>query len=90
VKFLRERRISCYLTRCRPYFTQQTGVLTRGVILREIRQCAGTLGEGRSWTEEFRRALAKEDLALSTVRAYRSDLEIFLRWYCQGLESSRP
>ena len=69
------------LARCRPYFTQQTGVLTRGMTLREIRQSAGTLGEGHSWTEEFRRALAREDLALSTVRAYRSDLEIFFRWY---------
>jgi hypothetical protein len=34
-------------------------------------------GRVHSWTEEFRRALAREDLALSTVRAYRIDLEIF-------------
>lgn len=64
-----------------PYFTQQTGVLTRGMTLREIPQPAGNSGEGSSWTEEFRRALAREDLALTTVRAYCGDLEAFLRWY---------
>jgi len=49
--------------------------------LREIQQASGNLGEGLSWTEEFRRALAREDLALTTVRAYHGDLDAFLRWY---------
>lgn len=69
------------LARCCPYFTQQTGVRTRGVTLREIPQAASNSGKGPAWTEEFRRALAREDLALTTVRAYHGDLEAFFRWY---------
>jgi len=69
------------LIRCPPYFTQPTGVVTRGIALREIQQAYGNFGKGLSWTEEFRRALAREDLALTTVRAYHGDLDAFLRWY---------
>jgi integrase/recombinase XerC len=49
--------------------------------LREIHRSADNPGEGPCWTEEFHRALAGEDLALTTVRAYRSDLTAFFRWY---------
>jgi integrase/recombinase XerC len=49
--------------------------------LREIQPAGSHSGDGPSWTEEFRQALAAEDLALSTVRAYRGDLEAFCRWY---------
>lgn len=69
------------LARCRPYFTQQTGGLTRGLTLREIQQAGRKSIEGLSWVEDFRLALSTEDLALTTVRAYCGDLESFLRWY---------
>src|SRR5882757_8946574 len=49
--------------------------------LREIPLPASNSGEGPAWTEEFRRALAREDLALTTVRAYHGDLEAFFHWY---------
>jgi hypothetical protein len=45
--------------------------------LREIQQSAANPGEGPSWTE----ALAREDLALTTVRTYGGDLETFFRWF---------
>ena len=66
---------------CPLYFTQQTRALTRGMTLREIPPAASNSGDGHAWTEEFRRALAREDLALPTVRAYQGDLEAFFRWY---------
>jgi hypothetical protein len=44
--------------------------------LREI-QPAASRNSGEAWSEEFRRALALEDLALTTVRAYQGDLEAF-------------
>ncbi len=76
------------LVRCPPYFTPQTGVLTRGMSLREIQQPASNSGEGPAWTEEFRRALAREDLALTTVRAYHGDLGAFVNvvQYVNGLD----
>ena len=36
---------------------------------------------------KFRRALATEDLALTTVRAYQGGLEAFFRWYAHQLEA---
>jgi len=69
------------LARCRPYFTLQTGVLTRGLTLREIQRAGAKSTEGAAWAKDFREALSSEDLALTTVRAYCGDLESFLRWY---------
>ena len=57
------------LARCRPYFTQQTGGLTRGLTLREIQQAGRKSIKDLSWVEDFRLALSTEDLALTTVRA---------------------
>jgi hypothetical protein len=37
--------------------------------LREIPQAVSNSGEGLAWAEEFRRTLAREDLAVTTVRA---------------------
>lgn len=56
-------------------------MLTRGITLREIPPSGSNSRDARAWTEEFRRALAREDLALATVRAYYGDLETFFRWY---------
>ena len=79
------------LARCRPYFTQQTGGLTRGLTLREIQQAGRKSIKDLSWVEDFRLALSTEDLALTTVRAYcRAALNSWNRaLHCsESLESS--
>jgi site-specific recombinase XerD len=65
---------------CAPYCTQQTGVLSRGLPLREIQPPRRTAG-AHPWVAAFLRALGREDLAAVTVRGYRSDLGVFTAWY---------
>ena len=43
--------------------------------MREIPQPASNSGEGSAWAEEFRRALAREDLALTTVHAFGGEIQ---------------
>lgn len=73
----------------RPYCTQQSGVLTRGLILREIQPGRGKSGE-HPWLTAFLKALGREDLAAVTVRGYGSDLAAFLSWYEAPLEQLAP
>lgn len=48
--------------------------------MREIQPGSGKAGD-HAWLQEFSRALAREDLSTATVRGYRQDLDLFLRWY---------
>jgi site-specific recombinase XerD len=64
----------------RPYCTQQTGVLTRGLTLREIQPPRPKSAE-HPWVAAFLKALGHEDVASVTVRGYRSDLRLFAAWY---------
>ena len=68
------------LLECPPYCTQQTGVLTRGLTLREIPPRHAKSGE-HPWITAFLNALSREDIAAATVRGYRSDLGVFAAWY---------
>ena len=62
-----------------PYCTQQTGVLTRGMILRAIQSAEGAAGEP-AWMAPFLTSLARDDLAAATLRGYRYDLRHFVAW----------
>ena len=53
--------------------------LTRGYTLRRIRHGQSTPGEG--WLAEFAASLANSGLAPLTVRAYRHDVDLFLKWF---------
>jgi site-specific recombinase XerD len=53
--------------------------LTRGSTLRRIRHGQSTPGEG--WLAEFAASLANSGLAPLTVRAYRHDVDLFLKWF---------
>jgi site-specific recombinase XerD len=65
---------------CPPYWTQQTGLLTRGLTLREIQPNRAKFRE-HPWLTAFLKALAREDVASVTVRGYHSDLGQFAVWY---------
>ena len=53
--------------------------LTRGSTVRKIRRGRGTAGE--DWQAQFAADLANAGLAPSTVRAYRHDVGLFLKWF---------
>ena len=53
--------------------------LTRGSTVRRIRHRRSTHGEG--WQAEFAVSLANSGLAPLTVRAYRHDVSLFLKWF---------
>jgi site-specific recombinase XerD len=53
--------------------------LTRGSTVRRIRHRRSTHGEG--WQAEFAASLANSGLAPLTVRAYRHDVSLFLKWF---------
>lgn len=65
---------------CRPYCTQQSAPLSRGLTLREIPPSRPKSSE-HPWVAAFLKALAREDVASVTVRGYRSDLGLFAAWY---------
>jgi site-specific recombinase XerD len=62
------------------YCTQQTGAVSRGIILRAIQTAARQPGE-HAWLAGLLKQLRREDLSPMTVRGYQSDLRLFLRWY---------
>ena len=47
--------------------------------MRRIRHRRSTLGEG--WQAEFATSLANSGLAPLTVRTYRHDVSLFLKWF---------
>jgi site-specific recombinase XerC len=49
--------------------------------LREILVFADDSGEEYPYIEEFCQTLAIDDLALTTIRAYRSDIPAFFHWF---------
>lgn len=66
---------------CGPYCTQQSGVLTLGLTLREIQPRRRSKVGEHPWVAVFLKALAREDLSALTVRGYRSDLGAFFSWF---------
>jgi site-specific recombinase XerD len=73
-----------------PYCAQQTGAVSRGVTLRAIQPAAGQAGD-HPWLAAFLKHLRQEDLSPATVRGYRSDLQVFLRWHASpALEKLTP
>src|SRR6516165_2791613 len=53
--------------------------LARGVTLRAIQPAARNPGD-HPWIAGFLKQLRREDLSPMTVRGYRSDLQLFVRW----------
>lgn len=49
--------------------------------MREIQGCADDSGVEYPCIEEFCQTLAIDDLALTTIRAYRSDIRAFFHWF---------
>jgi len=73
-----------------PYCAQQTGAGSWGITLRAIQPDAGKPGE-HPWLAAFVKQLRQEDLSPATLRGYRSDLELFLRWHASPpLETLSP
>ncbi|MBV8233732.1 MAG: tyrosine-type recombinase/integrase [Planctomycetaceae bacterium] len=59
-------------------FSAINGVLTRGVTLRRIPPPPATTSD--DWIRRFDQALAESGLAPLTIRTYRRDLVLFLKW----------
>jgi hypothetical protein len=65
---------------CLPYCTQQTGVLTRGLTLRENITAYHQI-QGAAVGNRFPESDGPQGYFVVTVRGYRSDLGLFAAWY---------
>jgi site-specific recombinase XerD len=79
VKTLRARGLACNKAVETAVFHATNRGLRRGTALRTI-QRAGPNSADR-WLADFLGQLQRDDLAPATVRGYRYDLRLFLRWF---------